>query len=399
MYNNIQRGRPVKHFSYLVFVGLVLAACSGGGTPSVGTIHRDGFIPGTKPYADSVIKQNQAVTNMLITNTAQAEKYITSKLVGYSGNTSGLDKIDVANLAIKIASGGEISDADAGLVNPALYLIDAGLYSACANQGETCISNWRDNNSGTLKNALGNLQRYAEVLDIKTANFTTLSSENVNLTFSVNDSTGAIESISVGDNKYQRVGATNTFNNGSELLTYKSAAGADMGLRYSDFGYYNITDGATVGPDIMFAGGYGTKQIAESEIKKNMTDETMSFRGGAAIGTLTNNQNTESISANNVSLVFNKNDGSSVLTVPFTDWYTITATKNFESTNATIDFSEPADDSELVNMFTPSTLTSASGNMNVGYYGPSGTPTEATGTVQYTEPDGMKMDVAFGIKK
>ena len=50
-------------------------------------------------------------------------------------------------------------------------------------------------------------------------------------------------------------------------------------------------------------------------------------------------------------------------------------------------------------MFTPSTLTGASGNMNVGYYGPSGTPTEATGTVQYTEPDGMKMDVAFGIKK
>lgn len=130
-----------------------------------------------------------------------------------------------------------------------------------------------------------------------------------------------------------------------------------------------------------------------------MTDETMSFRGGAAIGTLTNNQNTESISANNVSLVFNKNDGSSVLTVPFTDWYTITATKNFESTNATIDFSEPADDSKLVDMFTPSTLTGALGNMNVGYYGPSGTPTEATGTVQYTEPDGMKMDVAFGIKK
>lgn len=389
---------------FIPFFGLVIltAACTDSGTPTGGYMRPDTMRPGAEvPYYNQVAQQNQNVTFMLVTNTAQANRYIDNKLSGYTGDKTDLNQVDVANLAMQIASGAEFNDTNTVLLNQAMYVIDPTLFSACTGSDavKTCVSDWLSENTQVARTALGNLQRYADVLDISQANFATLSSENVSLKFSVNESTGEINSISVGDDTYARINTSNQFSNGTDTLTYESAAGPTSGLRYSDFGYYNISNSDSVGPDILFAGGYDTQKFNESDIQSRMTGENMTFYG-SAIGTVSKDTESENISADKVSLVFNKGDGSSLLSLPFKDWYTVTVSKQLNSTDATINFSEPVVGSDLVNRFTPETLTGASGTMNVGYYGPNpdtGIPTEATGLVQYQESNGINMGVAFGV--
>lgn len=386
---------------YLVLLSL-LGACSDGGTPTCvgpnGVCGFDGLTPAPNRFIDPAANSNKSVTRMIALNDAQVTAYIQNKLNGYSG-VGTTDYLAIAQAALQIADGESISGVNADVLNPAMYVVNAGLYATCGESADVskCVSDWSAENTDLLSQRLIELRARADLLDINSVDFSTGAGADTTLTFSV-DETGRIVGVSVGGVDYARNGDTNTFTNGDSTLTYDSGViSQNTGiLSYSDFGVYQITTGGVAGNDIPFAGGYAAQKIAENNIQTAI-DSDVTFSGGA-VGTVSNSENQVlNISDDRTTLVFSKETGTSTLTANFENWYNISVVKDMNATDANITFSgySGPDGYQLSDG-----VSSGAASMNVGYYGPNpstGIPTEATGLIGFTG-GGVDMNVAFGVK-
>lgn len=375
----------------LVCVGF-LAACTDGGTPSTGHMLRPDGTPGERPFVDETRNNNKNVTNMIVTNKSQAITAVTRGLSGYAGPKDSTKYADVAELAVQIASGTatETNFSDEAVWKPALYVVSPLLYKKCAGNGDIagCIKAWRTEYETIAAQRLNTMLENFDVIDISDASFQ--STANTELKFTV-DKDGNIDSISVGDTEYVRDGMGNIFTNGNKKLEYVTGAPRDdkLKLSYSDFGMYYVTENGNTGRDIPFAGGYASRKINDiTKIKKSLT-----FNGNA-VGFVYDADSSMNLRDGQAELTFNKENQTTSLSVNFSNWYDVTVTKDSSGTTD-IEFNKSPNEAFD---FKPNSETPGSANMNVGYYGPAGTPTEATGTVTYRQTDGINMDMAFGVK-
>ena len=371
----------------------MLAACSDGGAPSTGHILRPGGTPGERPFVDETRNNNKNVTNMIITNDAQAQTSVARALFGYMGPVDSDLYVDVADLAVKIASGTatetEFTDVDEKILKPALYVVSQGLYSDCGESADVakCIAAWRAEYPTRAEQSLKTMLENFDIIDISDASFQ--STANTTLTFAV-DEDGNIDSISVDGTKYGRDGTENIFSNGDTKLQYVTGAprDGDLKLSYSDFGMYYIIENGNTGCSIPFAGGYGSRKIDDiTKIEKSLT-----FNGNA-VGVVYDADSSMNLRDGQAELTFNKENQTTSLSVNFSNWYDVTVMQSGDKTDITFG---KLDSQNL--KLKPDTEKPHITDMNVGYYGPAGTPTEATGTVTYRETDGISMNMAFGVK-
>ena len=121
----------------------------------------------------------------------------------------------------------------------------------------------------------------------------------------------------------------------------------------------------------------------------------MSF-SGRAVGTATKGDDSINLAGTAI-LNFTTGDSPvSELTANFNNWYNVNITQTGATSDAQFVFTGTPTKTDVI-----LTNTTGTGTMNIGYYGPDGTPTEATGLAQFTESgveNGVKFDMAFGVK-
>lgn len=361
----------------------------------------------TKPYADTVAKENAEITNMYSRNTAMINDWVSYKLSGskFDVNESEYPGIIKAAQSLITASASDINSVDSDLLSPAMALLDSSMRRACAsaeNIGD-CIVNWRENNAIQFATSANTLMNYTTELTVDNATLT--ATNGYQMKFTIDPDTGEIDGMTLtrdsGDVDLAKLGDSHTFygsdiENGRNLELAYDSFGKEMGLSYSDFGLINIqssmdSDHQVDAWLVPFAGGYDDKKIAVADIDSDMT-----FRG-RAVGTATKGEDSINLGGT-ATLNFKTGDTpTSELAANFDNWYNVTITQNGDAPNANFVFSGNPTETDVI-----LTNTTGTGTMNVGYYGPAGSPTEATGTVQFTETgvdNGVKMDMSFGATK
>lgn len=406
----------------LSLMSIALVACmdSGSGTPQHNPYkdHPNYIHPFNPPeYSDDAADQNAEITGLYSRTQSQVENWIGSRLQLF--NPDGFQKIpdteytDVASWAVSLITADDEQIAayysdDANMLRAAMAVLDRAMAVNCfkstgADTG-ACIAQWRTDNEQTFNTAQNNLLEHVPGL---TADDATLTAANgYVMQFVVDDASGAITGMRVrrGDNdtivltnKY----SGNIFLDGGDIeLTYESY-GRDMGLGYADFGLINIIP---QGPDeflIPFAGGYADKAIAVTSI-----DTDMEF-SGRATGRVARGNNIIELTqdaSRPTTLKFDSQSKISKLNANFNNWYDVVV-----DSNGAISFSDYKDnhpggtpiDMRLAATPDDGTITADRATMNVGYYGPSTTPTQATGLVHYQETgveNPVSLDMAFGVK-
>ena len=361
----------------------------------------------TKPYADPVAKENAKITNMYSRNAAMINDWVSYKLSGSKFDVNESEYPGIIKIAQSLitASASDINSVDSDLLSPAMALLDSSMRRACAsaeNIGD-CIVNWRENNAIQFATSANTLMNYTTELTVDNATLT--ATNGYQMKFTIDPDTGEIDGMTLtrdsGDVDLAKLGDSGTFygsdiENGRVLeLDYVSDA-KQMGLSYSDFGLINIqssmdSDHQVDAWLVPFAGGYDDKKIAVADIVSDMTFT------GRAVGTATKGDDSINLDGT-ATLNFKTGDTpTSELAANFDNWYNVTITQNGDAPNANFVFSGNPTETDVI-----LTNTTGTGTMNVGYYGPAGSPTEATGTVQFTETgvdNGVKMDMSFGATK
>lgn len=418
----------ISFITSVVLVSGLLTGCleSGSGTAQYNP-YKDR--PNIKPpiqtpeYDDTVADANALITGMHSRSELQVRNWIGFKLQGFNPTgfdvISADDYIDVANLANQIttANAAQIKSAyatDSNILWAAMAVLNRSLAASCfdatsgANTAE-CLVNWRNNNTAVFDTSRTELADNAIVLTVDNATLT--ATNGYKMKFKIDD-TGEIIGMTLtrdsGDVDLAKLGDSRTFygsdiENGRVLeLDYVSDA-KQMGLSYSDFGLINIIssmDGDQRVDEFLmpFAGGYDDKKIAVADIDSDMTftgRATGRVAKGAHIVQL------QQDAARPTTLTFDTQSKTSTLNANFKNWYDVTV-----DSNGAISFTDYKDNGGTpIDMRLATTpdddgvITANGANMNVGYYGPSTTPTEVTGTVQFTETgvdNGVQMDMAFG---
>ena len=358
----------------------------------------------------------------------QVRNWIGFKLQGFNPTgfdvISADDYIDVANLANQIttANAAQIKSAyatDSNILWAAMAVLNRSLAASCfdatsgANTAE-CLVNWRNNNTAVFDTSRTELADNAIVLTVDNATLTATNDYKMKFTL---DGDGEIIGMTLtrdsGDVILDKLGDSSTFygsdiENGRVLELAYDSLGKEMGLSYSDFGLINILssmDGdQRVDVFLMpFAGGYDDKKIAVANID---TDMTFSGRATGRVAKGAHIVQLQQDAARPTTLTFDTQSKTSTLNANFKNWYDVTV----DSTGA-ISFTDYKDNEpggtpiDMQLAATPNddgVITANGANMNVGYYGPSTTPTEVTGTVQFTETgvdNGVQMDMSFGAIK
>ena len=360
----------------------------------------------TKPYADTVAKENAEITNMYSRNAAMINDWVSYKLSGSKFDVNESEYPGIIKIAQSLitASASDINSVDSDLLSPAMALLDSSMRRACAsaeNIGD-CIVNWRENNAIQFATSANTLMNYTTELTVDNATLT--ATNGYQMKFTIDPDTGEIDGMTLtrdsGDVDLAKLGDSGTFygsdiENGRVLeLDYVSDA-KQMGLSYSDFGLINIqssmdSDHQVDAWLVPFAGGYDDKKIAVADIVSDMTFT------GRAVGTATKGDDSINL-AGTATLNFKTGDTpTSELVANFDNWYNVTITQNGDAPNANFVFSGNPTETDVI-----LTNTTGTGTMNVGYYGPAGSPTEATGLVHYQETDvenPVSLDMAFGVK-
>ena len=388
----------MKKLSLLAVLGM-LTACNDGGTPSGAYGRPTDMRPGRNPFVNTAKESNAQITGMISSNAAQVASYMDYRLNGYTGTKTPNNYADVAEMAINLATMNtdEIEnqfETNKDILFQAMYVLNHNLGTCAGDTGAIvaeCINTWRNANQGAINAAINSLRANGELLSINDAEFI---APDASLTFSINES-GEITGLTIDNGETQSVFNRNgnTFVNDTETLTYDSGADSNLVLSYSDFGIYTITNNAdtTKTAYAPFAGGYTAKQIDVANIEKDMTFS------GRAVGTATKGDDSINLGGT-ATLNFKTGDTpTSELVANFDNWYNVTITQNGDAPNANFVFSGNPTETDVI-----LTNTTGTGTMNVGYYGPDGTPTEATGLAQFQESGvetGVKFDMAFGVNK
>lgn len=181
-----------------------------------------------------------------------------------------------------------------------------------------------------------------------------------------------------------------------ESLDY-SSLGKELGLSYSDFGTYEITNENEANragiEDKVFVSGNATQKIDVADIVKDVQFS------GRAVGGASADSEFVKLDGDAV-LNFDKETGVSTLGATFDNWYDIIVK---DDAAGTIEFSNYKNKEDLVKFdVAGNKVTTLGAEMDVGYYGARpdmGIPSEAVGNVKFQESvSGIKMDVAFGVK-
>lgn len=411
----------MKKIPLFVVIGL-LTGCMDSGSDVSLPLHNGPRDPipqfPTTPFEDPVEQENKTITGMYSRTQAQVDNYIDYRLQGY--DTSVENYQDLIDLALWLTDGQQSQadieakyNANKELMNQAMYVVHKSLkYCAGDNAAAVaqCFISWRDSTKGF--DSIGQVLRdNTQVLTADNATFNTL--DDVQLKFSIADGSdsadaGEIDSITIVTDgepvEYNRLAGNmfthfdkNTEEPTINILTYNSA-GKKLGLSYSDFGSYNIDNQTmdnvkrAVAYNVMFAGGYDSKKIETKNIAENMT-----FRGDA-VGTVSKGDKNIILSGGQAYLNFDKDAGTSTLNADFSNWYDV----RVDNTGA-IEFSQYKSNANGYDMHVSEEMATGA-DFHVNYYGPTpenGIPTEATGLVHYEESvaDGIKLDMAFGVKK
>ena len=375
----------------------------------------------TPEYSNDAADNNAIITDMYSRNEAQVEDWINFKLKGFI--PSGFEQIpftsymDVASLANEITTANATQiqseyNSDKNMLWAAMAVLNRSLAAKCYNASDgaataECIVNWRNDNTAIFDTSRTELIKNTTVLTVDNATLT--ATNGYKMKFKIDD-TGEIIGMTLtrdsGNVDLAKLGDSSTFygsdiENGRVLeLDYVSDA-KQMGLSYSDFGLINIqssmdSDHQVDAWLVPFAGGYDDKKIAVADIDSDMTFT------GRATGRVAKGAHAVQLqqdTARPTKLTFDTQSQTSTLTANFNNWYDVVV----DSTGA-ISFTDYKNNNNGVDMQLATTaddgvITKNGANMNVGYYGPSTTPTEATGTVQFTETgvdNGIQMDMAFG---
>lgn len=392
-------------------------------------------------FVNAAANSNGNLTSMVSRNNAQVIAYIKNRLTGLNlEDNNEPDYLQIANLAFWLENASS-EDINAQLttnrdnIQRAIYVYNSHLNS-CFDDGATvsvgdCFINWKTNAPTYFNSAVSSLENNGKILNIENASFT---SSNANdgavLQFGINEA-GKIVNVSVVKNitdetVFDRYNDTNEFRHITNVddgtfdsvLTYDSV-GKSMGLKYSDFGKYDINSDVEtdIRNNIKFAGGYTEKQIAPNEIA---TDITFS---GKAIGTVTSYKNgadnPESIELANgrAYLNFDANSDNAHITSSFDNWYTVVVDHGATDTISFYNYHEndKGYDMEMLSAVGALEDPIVAQTATVSYYGPdqtNGIPTEAVGLIQFrdcgdgiactgnynTTPE-IKLDMAFGVKK
>lgn len=415
----------MKKILFIIFV-VLLSGCTDGNNKSQDSYSCVGSGRGCKPYdpntetpyGNFAKNSNKNITGMLSNNYDQRNKFIASRLGGYMITSVPVNDYDkIAQLALWLTEDGRTEEQIASkyyenstLLHNALYVVNKSL-RGCMNFGTAdtgsstakCFMDWKKNNPEAFAKAAQTIYDNATVLLVQNAQITTANNAKLKILIDgglENNGTGKIIAMTLEDTTYNRIGDTNTFANGDDVLTYKSV-GKELGLSYSDFGTYDIINTNKQTPEmtdpannVPFAGGYNSQKIAKSDIANNV------HFTGQAVGNAHDSQHIVDLSGT-ATLAFDKESGTSTLGASFNNWYDIQVTDN-----GAIEFSNYTNKNNLVKLnATPDSdgvINDTGAKMDVGYYAPkpdTGVPTEATGLVQYTETaSGVKMDIAFGAK-
>ena len=411
----------ISFITSVVLVSGLLTGCleSGSGTAQYNP-YKDR--PNIKPpiqtpeYDDTVADANALITGMHSRSELQVRNWIGFKLQGFNPTgfdvISADDYIDVANLANQIttANAAQIKSAyatDSNILWAAMAVLNRSLAASCfdatsgANTAE-CLVNWRNNNTAVFDTSRTELADNAIVLTVDNATLTATNDYKMKFTL---DGDGEIIGMTLtrdsGDVILDKLGDSSDFygpdnENKTVLELAYDSLGKEMGLSYSDFGLIGITSsmGDEQSPDefsVPFAGGYAAKQIDVAKIEKDM-----SF-SGRAVGTATKGDDSINLAGTAI-LNFTTGDSPvSELTANFNNWYNVNITQTGATSDAQFVFTGTPTKTDVI-----LTNTTGTGTMNIGYYGPDGIPTEATGTVQFTETgvdNGVQMDMSFGAIK
>lgn len=423
----------ISFITSLVLVSGLLTGCleSGSGTAQYNP-YKDR--PNIKPpiqtpeYDDTVADANALITGMHSRTELQVRNWIGFKLQGFNPTgfdvISADDYIDVANLANQIttANAAQIKSAyatDSNMLWAAMAVLNRSLAASCfdatsgANTAE-CLVNWRNNNTAVFDTSRTELADNAIVLTVDNATLTATNDYKMKFTL---DGDGEIIGMTLtrdsGDVNLKKFGDSDFYGPDNENKTVLELAydsfGKEMGLSYSDFGLIDITssmgDEQTQTPDefsVPFAGGYATRQI---DVAKIDTDMTFSGRATGRVAKGAHIVQLQQDAARPTTLTFDTQSKTSTLNANFKNWYDVTV-----DSNGAISFTDYKDsnpggtpiDMRLAATADDGVITAKGANMNVGYYGPSTTPTEVTGTVQFTETgvdNGVQMDMSFGAIK
>lgn len=411
-------------FSYL-FIALILAACASDNTSiTYPNQHRVTNPLGnptnpTRPFENSIGTYNAKYTGMISRTENQISDYIKYRLNNwdlYHPNVGkNISRTDIANAAVWLTGAqwteAEIKQHFAGnstLMQMAMWVVDNRLHSCISGDNpEKCFVKWRTVNADYYNNIADEIRK--NTTPLSAANATFMATNDAKIKFIV-DTDGRINGATVTENgtdtKYEIFTHVHSDDDYVMLdkLSYDSA-GKELGLSYSDFGTYSIQrdkidrqteeeTSETILSDIPFAGGYASQKIDPGKITTGL------HFAGRAVGTAQDSKNIVDLDGT-ANLNFDKNTGTSLLSASFKDWYDI-----YVKDDGTISFTNYTNKNDLVKLGAAPNdngiITATGAQMNVGYYGPApdtSIPTEATGTVQYTEnTSGVKMDIAFGVK-
>ncbi len=424
---------------------LALAACHGGSG--------GGARPGDVTYVDEIGQSNAQITRMVSNSEYQVARYVENKLGDdanlarsatnrdHSGN--GMD-YDTAHELVELAewlandtttqddivSMFNNSNTDKNKIKAALKLLD-DMYCFVGGSAETTAERILAHRAD-FATPLADLKDKTMVFNLNDVTFTmseiTDTADYDYIDLETDEHTGKITGITMihkgirGD-MINRVG-DKVFADSDETVT------VDMigNLRYSDFGYVHTTDiESGTQWDTALAGGYEHYKINKNDMSGEMT-----FSGRAVGGV---NREIGGYDEENAEMIANQpldtgeggatltfNNGAENLVMNFGDWYTVTVSKQANSSTADIRFDA---DGKTINPdlqveqteyadFNAQTYGMGQNGMigryDTAFYGVNGDATESTGIVSIRETTGivgddvsnvneLSFNSAFGMKK
>ncbi len=430
----------MKRILYTLGIIALVTGCvdNGGGV--------SGYIPGgpdkgvgprpTNPtgnFENAAVEHNSNITGIYMRNANQVADFVNYRLNDWDEINpdfgSDISKADIATAALYLSDSSlttdEISEHFADktdLFHMAVYMIDNRLnrcFDTDVNSVE-CFTEWRDGHMSDFAKVASEIKNNAVVLDpTQSGNEIVLDTiSNQKLTFIFKD--GQINGITVSNADGTNATEYDNFfrHDGTDIETYAiqkfdyESDGKDIGLTYSDFGTYtintyNINNEITESDTGLFAGGYESKQIKETDVV--VPENGLSF-SGSAVARVTSDKGDVPETKNfdgNAWLNMDATTGTVDITALFNGWYNVDATKKIGEQNTDFTFwgysGNAYSQNFQFNAENADKRAELTGTMDVKYYGENPEtfiPTEATGFATVDEgAGGVKMDMAFGVKK
>jgi len=204
----------------------------------------------------------------------------------------------------------------------------------------------------------------------------------------------------------QFTGQVNHNGHQDAVLTYNSL-GKDVGLKYSDFGGFDID--VIDGWRPTFAGGYDVKKIDTQDISNDVT-----FTGkatGSVVAVLGGEGSGVALPLDsNANLTFNKNSKTTTMTASFDNWYDVEYTKVGNDTGNVAFTNGKNEDFYLIGDTQGNGRTVSVTGEDVRYFGDNNIASEAAGIIQVRDCNGktcdndydntpeVRMNLSFGVK-